>query len=280
MREGLWKLLCISACIWLTALGANAQGNVVKDYKEEVGACTFEAFYNFLRADTTLRHGEKYAMILQVGPTAAKFLDYNSYYLDSVRWSKGDKMTERAYTPLVRTHTPQKNAYFLTHLDTDSIEEWQQFAHLYAVLKEKAEPIEWNVNYPDTITRQGYKCKYATAKFRGRTWRVWYTEEVPMSVGPWKLHGLPGLIVAAQDDSRRLRFFLQGVRKGGDYPIRKHPVVKQTRFLDAQKLREWRRMETEEFVKFMKLLGIKWETEGPSAELLYAPRKYFPLELE
>lgn len=51
----------------------------------------------------------------------------------------------------------------------------------------------------DTIC--GYPCFMATAKFRGRRWSVWYAPDIPISAGPWKFHGLPGLILRACDSS-------------------------------------------------------------------------------
>ncbi|MCM1218335.1 MAG: GLPGLI family protein [Lachnospiraceae bacterium] len=47
----------------------------------------------------------------------------------------------------------------------------------------------------------GYTCTLATAQFRGRTWSGWFTTEIPVSLGPWKLSGLPGLILKAADES-------------------------------------------------------------------------------
>ena len=49
----------------------------------------------------------------------------------------------------------------------------------------------------DTLTINGYLCSRAETTFRDIRWEVWYTEEVPSSVGPWRLRGLPGLIVKA-----------------------------------------------------------------------------------
>ncbi len=61
--------------------------------------------------------------------------------------------------------------------------------------------------YPDlqwTITEEqkviaNYTCVKATVSYRGRDWTAWFTPEIPLAVGPWKLHGLPGLILEAYD---------------------------------------------------------------------------------
>lgn len=46
-----------------------------------------------------------------------------------------------------------------------------------------------------------YDCLKAACNFRGRKWNVLYSEEVPVSAGPWKLGGLPGLIMKAVDEN-------------------------------------------------------------------------------
>ncbi len=53
----------------------------------------------------------------------------------------------------------------------------------------------------DTLSINGYRCSRAEVTFRGVRWTAWYTEEVPSSVGPWRLRGLPGLIVKATGDA-------------------------------------------------------------------------------
>jgi len=60
--------------------------------------------------------------------------------------------------------------------------------------------IVWTLS-DDTLTVSGYLCQQATATFRGVEWHVWYTEEIPSSVGPWRLRGLPGLIVKAESEA-------------------------------------------------------------------------------
>ena len=57
--------------------------------------------------------------------------------------------------------------------------------------------LDWTMYEDSTITVLGMECKKATTNFRGRYWEVWYTEEIPISQGPWKLCGLPGMILKA-----------------------------------------------------------------------------------
>lgn len=45
----------------------------------------------------------------------------------------------------------------------------------------------------------GYQGQLATCYFRGREWEVWFTPEIPLQEGPWKLFGLPGLVLEAKD---------------------------------------------------------------------------------
>lgn len=47
----------------------------------------------------------------------------------------------------------------------------------------------------DSKNISGLHCKKATLNFRGSFIEAWYTEAIPISAGPWKFKGLPGLIV-------------------------------------------------------------------------------------
>ena len=74
------------------------------------------------------------------------------------------------------------------------------------------EPLEkqnWKLtDAQDTIC--DYTSLSATAKYHGLTWNVYYTEDVPASIGPWKLGGLPGLITKATDAKGIHTFTLYG----------------------------------------------------------------------
>lgn len=61
-----------------------------------------------------------------------------------------------------------------------------------------------------------YSCQKAVTHFRGRIWYVWYTTDLPYNDGPWKLSGLPGLIMKAEDSKGDYSFTAFKIGKGGD----------------------------------------------------------------
>lgn len=44
-----------------------------------------------------------------------------------------------------------------------------------------------------------FTCQKAVTTFRGRKWIVWFAPSISFAFGPWKLGGLPGLILEAHD---------------------------------------------------------------------------------
>lgn len=77
---------------------------------------------------------------------------------------------------------------------------------------EPAEIIVWSVTQEEKNVA-GYSCKKATTIFGGRTWNAWFTEEIPISDGPYKFYGLPGLIVQANDSKSEYVFLLKNINQ-------------------------------------------------------------------
>lgn len=70
---------------------------------------------------------------------------------------------------------------------------------------------KWNIT-TETKKIAGYTCTKATTDFRGRLWEAWFTVEIPLPFGPWKLHGLPGLILDAKDSTNTYAFVAKSIK--------------------------------------------------------------------
>ena len=74
-----------------------------------------------------------------------------------------------------------------------------QLMNYYAVI-EPLPKMKWKLSTEQKVIGK-YNCKKATVEFRGRTYEAWYTLQIPISLGPWKFNGLPGIILAVEDQT-------------------------------------------------------------------------------
>ncbi|MCM1076053.1 MAG: GLPGLI family protein [Bacteroides sp.] len=77
---------------------------------------------------------------------------------------------------------------------------------------------EWEIG-DSTKTILGYECVEATADYRGRRWTAWFAPEIPIQEGPWKLCGLPGLILMAEDKNGDYVFEADGLVQNPDSEV-------------------------------------------------------------
>ena len=58
-----------------------------------------------------------------------------------------------------------------------------------------------------------YNVQKATTEYGGRKWTAWFTADIPLQDGPYKFHGLPGLIVKVTDEGNNYSWELKGNKK-------------------------------------------------------------------
>lgn len=170
-------------------------------------------------------------MLLQIGPDGlSKFSSYKNLTVDSLlmrstpeqiqnaaiegKLSNGDPMTIYKNWPAGK----------LTHTEKICMD-WFRYT-------EDMPELDWELT--DSVTNVlGYECQGARCRFRGREWTVFYTEEIPLSDGPWKLYGLPGLIMKASDEKGHYSFECIGIKSKADRPITVYQVPFNTVTRDA-----------------------------------------------
>jgi len=72
--------------------------------------------------------------------------------------------------------------------------------------------INWHIS-SNTANFGELHCQKATCHFKGRDYTAWFCPDLPVRVGPWKLNGLPGVIVEAYDTKKEVVFRFDGVEK-------------------------------------------------------------------
>ena len=152
-------------------------------------------------------------MSLLASPTEAKYFNDLSLWVDSLKSTPEGKaqymeilkkscMTVEpdGSTSWDLSKGPSKKVYtyVFTNLSEESLTFYGKFGEDLGKYTEPVDEMKWTVLEDSTSTVLGYECVMAESDYHGRHWRAWFTPEIPLSFGPWKLHGLPGLILKAE----------------------------------------------------------------------------------
>lgn len=152
-------------------------------------------------------------MLLTVGKKTAAFYSYVKFLTDSI--IEADKAAG-APLEVMQEHMKQYNAKIKTSLyknyPTGKTTTLDQLAMSKFICEESTDMPEWTI-HEDTTTILGYVCRKATCYFKGRDYEAWFTTEIPRSEGPWKLQGLPGLILKAVDSRNHYSFICNGLEQ-------------------------------------------------------------------
>lgn len=108
---------------------------------------------------------------------------------------------------------PKDRPIIITNLKKDSLYSQEFLFEKKYITAEKIPDINWEIT-DETKQIENLTCQKANGTFRGRDYTVWFTKEVPVSYGHWKLQGLPGLILEAYDTNKEIIFQIKSVKIG------------------------------------------------------------------
>ncbi|TFH93932.1 GLPGLI family protein [Porphyromonas levii] len=124
--------------------------------------------------------------------------------------------------------------------------------------KENIPKIQWTI-LPEKKVIHSYSCQKATSTFLGRNYEAWFTMGIPISVGPYKFLGLPGLILEIKDTDNDYHWLCTGI----SLPKKVQPIVLwDYRYQDVSKKQFFNTIKTarEKFASFLELHGHKVST--------------------
>lgn len=175
----------------------------VQGQTEMVDTAQFVAMYDYecrTLNDEDVPITDRMQIVLQVGRTMTKCMPRSQYRVEGEEVDIATSFQEAyMHMPTVWTGWPTGKTTIRDFIYPREFEGY-----------ESTPDIAWTL-LDDTVTINGYHCQQATAMLRGVEWRVCYTEEIPSSAGPWRLRGLPGLIVRAESEAHT--FCIAGLKQ-------------------------------------------------------------------
>jgi GLPGLI family protein len=148
---------------------------------------------------------------LQAGTKAAVFYFEERRLEDSIMCANKDYALEtfRDNNRIERLSNLEKDVVVRRH---DLNQTWvhQRFDLINWIIYENLEKPVWSMT-DETDCILGFQCYQAHTFFRGREWIAFFTTDIPIPEGPWKLYGLPGLILKAYDSKRHYIYEAKGI---------------------------------------------------------------------
>lgn len=172
--------------------------------------------YKYSIDSTAKDKQETEMMLLDVSPKGSKFYSKDYFESDSIMKATFEKQIKSGTTDFNINLTGVKfrgkvrysveksyPGYSVNYYMTLAADEYQV---------QDGRTQNWKI-LPDKAKVGEFAAQKATCEFAGRKWIAWFTPDLPIQDGPYKFHGLPGLIVKLEDTSNTHVFELKGVRK-------------------------------------------------------------------
>lgn len=136
--------------------------------------------------------------VLQIGGRYSKFYGLTTWRCD-MNLTRRDMGKEQVAYDDIRDHVVDYEVIINNATRLMTVSHHVMFTQdiLYAY-EEPVPVLNWQITGEDRMIN-GYKCYRACIRYNGRDWAAWFTPDIPVGCGPWKLGGLPGLIMEAQD---------------------------------------------------------------------------------
>jgi GLPGLI family protein len=180
--------------------------------------------YQFIHVNDTNNRANPVSteMVLRLGQTNSKY--YNASVENRMKKPPPKEKTEEKTTAVAR---PAKmiQGFAITMITSESFDMFFQLPGENKLVRKASlgsqdyiveaplPKIDWKIEN-ETKTIGTYSCQKATGFFGGRLYTAWFAADLPFRNGPWKLSGLPGLILEAEDSRNEVSFLFKEISKG------------------------------------------------------------------
>lgn len=171
----------------------------------------YQAIYRLNYQSTKVDDKQKQEdMLLFISSKFTKFLSIGKHKKDSLLRNK--KNTNSNFSEVLR-NIPKTNFNYVIINELDN----SKIIYNQKILKdnfsyEEYPALKWEIS-DEKKTVSGYSSQKAITEYAGREYTAWFTSEIPVSSGPYKFGGLPGLIIDISDKDKDYNFKLIKLKK-------------------------------------------------------------------
>ena len=235
------KKLYLLVILSSTYISVFSQSNVILD--SAIISCTY--LYEFLDDSTSKYSRKSNEMTLQIGSRISKFVSTDRVYSDSViMMHDSEKPTAEGFQKIYQltsgsnAHLFCRNYIYKNYPANNEVTLTAYLNRTYFIVSESVD-FKWKIEAGTRQTIAGYQCQKAITSFAGRIYEAWFTTEIPISDGPYKFHGLPGLILKISDSKNHHVYTLTSFSKHLN-PV---PIYFKTK--------SYKKISSEDFVKVL-----------------------------
>ena len=205
---------------------------------DTVDVARLEFVYEQTEIDTVLSRSKTVPCMLHVGERYTHYEDYHHFQQDSVYQTLNWEVTYGKSEEVFNTYPSDLRWDCLYDMRDGRYRVNDAYSFDLYTYEDSTAQFAWTL-LPDTVTVCGYVCRKAEATFRGIRWTAWYAPDIPIPAGPWKLNGLPGLIVRADDADGTHHMELVAAQKADgevmDYAVQGRIKMTRERFLKKER---------------------------------------------
>jgi len=200
------------------------------NYTEAQETISLNVVYEFRYVRDTAKRNNPYTetMVLSLGKRSSRYCS-ERLYLDSDRNAADQNLTQQGLNVssksltsvaggpvlIVNKYGAIINEEIIRNTADSSLTLYSVMGFKSYKVESKIPAIAWKLLEERKMIGM-YACQKATGIYAGRTYEAWFTADLPYQQGPWKLSGLPGLILEAKDLKNEVSFAFKGLSKNTD----------------------------------------------------------------
>lgn len=205
------KCLVFSTLMLVLCINVNAQNIVLVQYKEFLNNDFPFSMNEFLYIDA--EKNNTVFLIDYVNQMPGTISDETQQELSQADvFAEPDRQDGLVYDYVKINHSEKKIILY------------EDFYKRFFKINDAYPDLQWEL-LQETKDVDGLECKKAITKYRGKTWEAWYAPSIALPYGPWKLHGLPGIIVEANDSEKTFNYRMVSI----SYDVEKIPEIPESR---------------------------------------------------